>query len=463
MLIVLAVWLGECAWLYLVVRAVSGASNAGLAFTPMLLAPYGAALIVSLLLSPLYQGTRFKLGLALVATLVNLLGAAASIAAVTWWELYRDRPLLDPSWLVAAREDTTRYATSLPPILWPILLGVFLWWRGARLAREEIAFPGLVSRFTWGTLALLVLAVAGWLSAWNSPMATVTIAVYLLAAMAAMAAARLEMAQAERAGAIDRRWQGSSIAVALILVVGGAALSIALAPWLGEAAAQARNWFLSFLLPLLMDLLRWIAHLLGLDTPPKPMATPPPGPGAAGANTDNPFTLPESIRGALRLMFNVSWIVIILVAVYRWVESWTWGRRPRAKSGYGRERLPWSPIRSLRGFLVRLFELLLRWIPALATWTQRLVAPADRTSTVRELYGRLLGWGAKKGQERVPWATPREYVDLLASRWPALEAEFRTITDSYERARYGTAAIQNVELQEVMAAWATVAAARHTR
>ena len=490
MLIVLAVWLSECAWLYLVVRAAAGASNQGLAFTPVLLAPYGTALIFALLLSPLYRrgaaspagssvsdvagesGHRnnqhgkdrppgIAVALTLVAMTANLLGAAASIAAVIWWELYRDRSLLDPSWLLMAREDAARSSATLPPILWPIVLGIFLWWRGARLAREENVFTGLVSRFLWGTVALLALATTGWLSALDAVMSTMTVGIYLLAGMAAMAAARLEMAQTDRAGTVDRSWRGSSTAIALLLVIVGVGLAITLAPRMEEAARWIRDWFFGFLLPLLLEILRWIAHLLGLDTPPKPHAVPPPDTGAQAKEPGIPFTLPESFRNVMRAIFNLSWAIIILLAVYRWVESWTWGRRPRPTNGYRRERLPWSPLRSLKGFLLRLLESLLAWFPALSVWARHLAAPAGRASTVRDVYRRLLAWGASRGEARVSWVTPREYLELLTARWPALEDEFHAITESYVRARYGAANVPDAELQHVMAAWARIAARRH--
>ncbi len=472
MLTVIGVWLSECAWIYLVVRAVTGITNPGLEFTPVVLAPYGAALVVALLLSPLYspEGTTskgrrrgFGFAMMLVATLANLVGAAASIAAVAWWELYRGRPLLDPSWLSSIPDDAIRAATTLPPILWLMLLGVILWWRGARLARGEVAFQGLVSRFAWGTVALLILAVAGWLSALETPASTLAVGVYLLAGMAAMAAARLEAAQAERAGIVDRGWRGSSTAVALLLVIAGIGIAVALGPQLEEFAGWVRDWYFGVLLPLLLEILRWIIHLLGLDAPPKPMATPPPGPGTSGPGTDNLFTLPDSIRGALRVVFNLSWMVIILLAVYRWVESWTWGRQRRPKSGYRRERLPWSPLRALRGLLLWLLEMLMRWIPALSAWARHLVVSTERASTVREVYGRLLDWGARRGQERVPWATPREYLATLTSRWPGLEDEFRSITESYLHARYGAVILPDTELERVMAAWASIVAAGHSK
>lgn len=486
------IYLAESAWIYLVLRSLVAMSDPSLQLSAVaVMAPYGVATAVALLMgiwtqdqragrdaglntpSPRIAGPRTPSSQdrgaatpithgsppntparAIVFTALNLLAATASLLAVIWWELYRGEALLDGSWLVRALEEARGSTDSLPPAVWLVAVGLFLWWRGSHLAQEEDGFPSLVGRFFWGTAALLALTGMGGTSPLDTGLVSLLMAGYLFFGIAAVAMARLEAAQEGRAGSVDFGSQRWVWALALAVLVAGFGLSLLLLSPLGELASRLREWLFDGLLPALLEALGWIAHLLGLDQPPKPVpALPPEGAGLPAREAGPLLGLPDQVRELFRRLFDLIWITLILYALYSWIRRWSHGRSLRAGSGVRGERIPWGFKLDLQRILLAiLLRLLSRW-PALSRWIPRVVTEEDQTREVRHLYRKLLAWGREQGRTRETWATPREYQEMLSDLRPELQPHFRTLTESYLRVRYGGPPLNRQELEAASLGW----------
>jgi hypothetical protein len=454
--LLLFTWLAESSWVYL--ACLLGGTTAGILFSPAaVLFPYGASVVVALLLQRWVLSRHSALSArgAVAITTLQLSAGLLSLLATMWWELYRGEPLFNLGWIRAAATDARNpLGSGLPTPAWLAILVFSLWWRGSRLAREQLNFRPLVSRFLWATALLLgISAMAGQLL--ESPSAEGWLAAYLLSALASLAAARLETTSRERQGGVDSGWQWRGPLIALLLLAGGSGIAFFLFPALAAAAHGLQQLLVDVILPAALELLKWIIHLLGLDQPPQPLpATPEAGSALQGGRMEPPPSLPDWLRAAARRLFDLSWISLLLYALYLWVKRWRLDDRRRAEDGATREKMPWDWKLSLRWLLRRL---LARW-PRLLRRIGLAASPSrEPAGTVREVYRKLQRWGEKQGYPRPSWTTPSEYCAALSAAWPALEASFSTITESYLRARYGELPATPDELSAALAGWQRIA------
>ncbi|MHB0870266.1 MAG: DUF4129 domain-containing protein, partial [Chloroflexota bacterium] len=464
--LLLSTWLAESAWVYLVLCSLVAAITPGAAFTPAaVLFPYVMAMIATLLPGSLVarrsslitRHSSLTIQAAVALTALNLLGGTLSVVAVVWWEMYRAQPPLDPAWIGAALEGARDPSGGvLPRLLWLLATGAVLWWRGSLLARGREGFPALASRLAWGTVALLgLLAMGGDLL--DPALAGSSLAGYLLFGLASLSAARQEETRRGREGGVEPGWQWGSWVLALLLLAGGFGLAFLFLPQLLAAALGLRGLLVNQLLPLLLAALEWIAHLLGLDKPPEPLPVAP-GPATplpSGERLEF-FTLSERLREVGRRLFDLSWITMILYALYSWIKQWRWEPHRRSTGGSTRERIAWRFRISLRSILRRLPRAVLSRWAWLARWADRAPATDERAWTARELYRRLLKWGSSRGVPRPPCSTPREYAATLSVSWPALESGFRSITEGYLQTRYGGLALSEEEMEAATTGWQSI-------
>jgi len=461
--------------------ALSSQSNPGAIFTPaVVLLPYAMATLTTILLSHLSQHlcpipapfpesgaedssliphpSSLRPSVAALFVALHLSAMIVCLLLTTWWELYRGHPLLDPAWIALAPADARGSLNSIPPLAWLTVSGLLLWWRGSQLAREEVDFPSLLTRFLLGTGGLVTLATFGATAPLGMPAGPLLMATYLLFGLMSLALARLEATGRGRIAALDRQWGWQSAILAMLLLVCGFAFGLLVMPPLAELAQWAWEHLLFPLLGLILEALRWIVHLLGLDQPPEPGAmpsgdgfSPPPG------ERDNPFVLPGWLREAARMVFNVCWLAVILWGLYSWVRRWRWDRRASASSGPIRTRMPWSPRLLLRALRAWLLQTILALWPALRRWLPKNGDPLETDRTIRLLYRRLLSWGADHGSPRERWSTPLEYKKTLSDRWPDLSDSVGTLTESYLRVRYGDMELDEEELEAARTDWRRIA------
>ncbi len=485
MSLILFTWLAESAWVYLMACLLPSAAGAGSAFTPeAVLFPYGMAAATTLLLqgriSPAGAGSRRhtpgkpssspggkgeelstqhsapSTRQALAVTALHLLAGTLSLLLVVWWELYRAEPLLDASWVQMAVDGVQRSLDgTLRSLAWLMVLGLFLWWRGTHLIQEEGDFSTLISRFLGSAAVVLGVATLGGELLDSTP-AGWWLAGYLLFSLGALSMARLEATRRERRGSVDAGWQWRGPAIALLLLAAGLAATLLLLPSMMEAASWLRDLLLNLILPAIMEFLRWLIHLLGLDKPPLPLPAEP-GPGVSSAgNVQGTPTLPDWLRTAARRLFDLSWITLILYAFYLWTKRWRLGHRRGASGSVTRERLPWEWRLAPKALLL---WLLTRW-----PWLRRRIGwtavREEQAGTIREIYRKLLRWGAERGHPRTSWTTPREYCTTLSTLWPGLEVDFQIITEEYLQARYGGLPIGDEDLESATVGWHRIAQQR---
>lgn len=469
--LLLFTWLAESAWIYLVCLLVVMAGS-GRAVTPaVVLFPYGMATAITLLTqwrtigratlrtSPDVFGPKpwIRGSLEAVAmTALHLGSGLLTLLAIVWWEMYRQQPLLDTAWIRSSVADLqARQGSGLPPMAWLAILSLFLWWRGIRLGREEIDFPPLVSRFFAATAILVAIAAMGG-QLLEAASAGWWLAGYLLFGLAALSVARLEAAKRERHGSVNGEWRWRSPAVALLLMLAGFGAAFLLFPVLMGVAQGLQHLLAGVILPAVLEILKWIAHLLGLDKPPQPLpATPGPEIALPPGKRDL-FSLPDWLRTMARQLFDLTWITLILYSLYLSAKRWRLGGLRSSTGGASRERMSRDWKLQLKTALLRILRRLLgRW-----PWLYQRIGWAntaeERAGTVREIYRRLLRWGEGQGCRRPAWSTPREYCTDLSTAWPPLEADFHTITESYLRSRYGGLPTEKEELSDTLAGWRRV-------
>ena len=457
----LPVYLAESAWSYLVLLIILATASPEARVGPTaVLVPFGAALLANLLAGcsrtcPLARSRMANrmpsLVAALLLTLWNLLLGAACIVGVLWWELYAQLPLSDPGWLDLAIRQARGAEGALPLGVWLLGFGLLAWWRGTRLAWDGSGTASPMPRFLWATAILLVLAGLAAPLPLDRREISWTVAAYLLFSLVSVAASRLEQAARGRLGGVDGGWQWRSSALALLLVGLGFAVLLLL-PWLSELADSLRHWLFDVLLPLAVYGLKWLIHLLGLDQAPQ---APLLEGGAGGPGVRAPeqsFSLPEGVRQAGRLLFNLSWIALLLYALFLQIRRWRSERRQGLGPTSVRESIPWSIKRLFREILAAVLRALVARWPSLSGWL-RVLPPEERALTVRELYRGLLAWAARRGCDRKPWTTPAEYEAQLSARWPALSEELMSLTGCYVRSRYGGLDLEEKEVAVAVEGW----------
>jgi hypothetical protein len=387
-----------------------------------------------------------------------VLGAAVVLFSV-WWELYRDLRTFGLDLWPHLLEDIPSSGAIVAPQVILVLLGVTLWWRGSSLAWGGIPVGSLLQQFVWGAGVVLALAALGSTASLDAATVALLMGGYLAFGVTALSSSRLDLAAAGRA---PPRMRSLLAALVFLLLLCGFALAVWLMPALGEPVRAVWGWMTGVAVPAVVAVLRWIAQLLGLDRPPEPLPLEPlvgssEPPGARGF-----FTLPEPIRDTGRLLFNLSWVILLLYAFCSSFWRLLARLRVQGEEAATRERLPWSVRLGIRqAFFTLVYGVVRRW-PSLrtlfgkGTW-------GDGPGTAREVYRWLLAWGASRGVQRKPWMTPRELKEVFSAGWPHLAGDFDLLTESYLRARYGGPPISAGDLAAALAGWRRIARDRTRR
>jgi len=80
-------------------------------------------------------------------------------------------------------------------------------------------------------------------------------------------------------------------------------------------------------------------------------------------------------------------------------------------------------------------------------------------TSIRRVYQLMVKAAQTSGYPRPESETPFEYLQSLQKVWPRHQAECRRITDAFVKVRYGELPETAEELNEIVAAWHTLAAA----
>jgi hypothetical protein len=379
----------------------------------------------------------------------NVAAVILAVLLVTKVQLYAGYPLLDGLWLREALGHLGRLFLAFQGEFFIVVAVILLFWRGRHLAERGATFSSLGGNFQFGLTMLLCVMLVAHLVEVDVPGITPLTAGFCGLSFVALGLARRD------AGARDsaRTQIGQLLlaTVALILVTGTLLGSVVDADLL-RLLVRAVTWAAG----LIGQFMAWLASLL---PQPEFLQPEPQGgemPGFPEPESFNPWRIPEPIRDALGKVTMGGMFALMLFALYRLLSDIF--ARMRTPGGVTVERLPGGLRAELRG----LVQWLLRQPARLLHLYRRVIGkrgqPGEETvSSLRQVYRRLLRWGAAAGWPRRPSQTAYEYEQVLAEVAPVeVQADLSYITHAYVRGRYGGKAPGDEAIEEARLCWERV-------
>jgi hypothetical protein len=359
---------------------------------------------------------------------------------------------------------------TLPIEFIVILVVILVLWRGIDLANVNIEPAVVLSSFRLGVTMFLVYGVA---TPRLDDVSTLALYLFIYCGLLAMSAARvyaLSRLRGSKSVPFDRRW-GISIGLAVLGIVGLSALTIGFLRQnalmlLGGAFQLLRQAlvlvFVVVLLPPLTLLLQLLLLLGEKARVPRALETLSEalkslleffeglfGPEVQALTLQTPY-LKALLLGGLALLLALFALAALQINVWR----------HRRKGQEDLEKIPVDLSDSLRsqarraaGLGEHLGNLLRLRRP------DRLLAAAR----IRRIYARLIALSADLGHPRPPARTPQEFLRTLEGVFPTLSNELCTITEAYQRVRYGELPETLKEVHVVDDAWGRVSAVGKAR
>jgi len=356
-----------------------------------------------------------------------------------------------------------------------IMVLVYFWARGIRLARRSLSVESVGFSFRAGVIILVIeslllgIMVRANLSGFVLP--------YFFFSLVAVALARVdEVSRSPNSSQVGFSgfWIGSSVVAVAVLVLVGA---IVAAFFSGGSLQQILSWLSPFLYlvwiviagvgALLLLLLEGLLSLFSID-----LATLGEGimdalrrigefliaPGAEVPAPPGSEAQRPPVLGVIQVVVAVGIPVLIVVLVL--LASWV--RRRRLEREVGDEsreslrsrRAAGSGLRAmLRAGLERLGELA-GLVDRFGLGSRFLAAVS-----IRRVYANLVRLATREGYPRARSETPFEYLATLRRALPGHEPEVETITQAYVNAHYGEVPDTREELERIRACWERVRAA----
>ena len=366
-------------------------------------------------------------------------------------QIFSNLALSDPAWLLSIpRAIGDVLYTFKPELLILVSTGV-LWWLGRRLAYLKVNFAALVTRFQFG-LAILVITfmIASLLKLEFSNSVTLTLVFFLFALTGISISHALE-GTSWLSGLYQSHWAGLLLVSIAVILLLGLLIGSLITTDLLQLFATALKWLWGLAVKL-------IIFLLSLLPEPEPGQLPPlSAPSPLGMEPSEELKLwhmPELLRRGLISGWNILWIGLILVTLWR-ISSGIFGWLRRRLSGMGGaefESMPGAFRTDLRNWLKRIvFRLLGIRLPFKSE--RKSDSSTPEAASVRELYRRFLHWAAAGGYPRRTHQTPHEYLGTLADLLPESQPDLAFITQQYVSARYSTLPQTAAELHQLRQSW----------
>jgi hypothetical protein len=428
----------------------------------------GAALLRSYLTLGLTLGLAYALskGLALLqlqprARLLTLLG-------ILFLNILGAMALLAPGTdlqAVPSLSNTIPIRLALPISASLLIAAVTVlmgWWRGLGIAQGSLRSGHAMRGFRFGLVMILLYGVIQ--SSLGGELRYFHFYIFLCAGLIAMISARLSSQHRLDGGLgpTDRAWI-VGIAVLTVGLVGLAALAAAVArgplsELASSAASIAFTWTarllavaLSPVLYLAVRAMRGFVNLLNQAVMPQSAQEPQvrPSPYDEWLNelreTEPPVWADELTAWLQGILFAAAALAVVWLFLIRL-------RRIRALK-------PTEPS-GVRGSSYERGEIRPALINALWDRLQALNA-RDRlraSERVRQIYAQLMQLCGQLGMARAASTTPLEYLPTLKDRFPEFQSELETITQAYNRVRYGELPETRREVDAVERAWARIRA-----
>ena len=367
---------------------------------------------------------------------------------------------------------------SLAPWLVPLfayLFALFLWSRGIVHGRGRMEFDVVERAFGRGVVALVLYLLAAMTAPTAADLqgrAGLWVVGFFVAGLSSLALTRLEDVREESrarglpAPALGRQW----LPVTLAVVVGTLLLTLLVAQLLSfnliGALAMPLLRVLFFVVGIvvliiaipLAILLALVVQALRALLPDRALEPLP--------AVEQAWSLDELRRAIERqelppeLLAAVQWLTIgmvVLVGLLLVARMVLWRQERERKPGDDEERdsvWSWSELAAivrtwLSDLLARLFPRRVATASTAAT-----ISPTTPESpaalTVREVYRQLLALGASVGRPRGRHTTPREHLPALQDGLDP-DDDLDELTRTYERARYGSSAPTDPEVDDARA------------
>lgn len=408
---------------------------------PGVLAIYGFALTCNLLSPVRRLPPKFSY-------LVNALMWCVATGLIIKVLVFPALGLLDPLFFLSVPRAIAGYAAGLRPELIILICSLFLWPLGFRLARIRLSFTVSLAEFQCGLAVILfIYFLNSQVGASSLDSLPVSLAFFTLS---------LTALAISRAGGQTGWWHGRQVPFWLLVFV----ISIGLILFTGFTVGTLANYdLLNILLTPLRGawwlIVRFMQFLAEHTATGGALKTPDGGTGFTPAEDPdeilkNLLRAPPWLRDLLGFVMEMVWLVVILIALWRFGSSLFDWLRVRFTSRYPAEIE--SSNGSLKDDLIGLLRRLTRWLGEFFRRTNAPVIAPEAAST-RQLYRELLAWGAARGTRRAPEQTPFEYLSVLAATFPSAATDFRIITECYVNTRYGAGLPDVDSLKELKVIW----------
>jgi hypothetical protein len=368
------------------------------------------------------------------------------------FQRFPDLELLDPAWFRSLLQAWARSFPLPAPEVLTILCSGGLWALGGRIGSIRAEFARAIAEFQFGLVCLVFLSLLA--AQLGSPLPHALPMALSFSLFSLMAAAATHT-QEGRAGAFvlgGTRWLGLLVITLLLVAVLGTLLVSVVTP---EAIAMVLSTMEKAARWILQRIMELMAMLARLFPEPQPLAIPGPTPIPQQAQSEwvKWLILPDWARELGRWVVSLSWLVLIVVALWR-ISSQFFGWLRRRWTG-----LEDAEIEPMVGAFGEDLRTLLRnailWVLRILRFRRRAVESAwsPEIASVRRTYRRMMRWAARRGHPREPAQTPAEYLETLVAALPGSRGDLGLITERYVRARYGLDPPSGEEVHEVERAW----------
>ena len=433
----------EGCWLYAFMALLNKQIAGGRLSVPGILLLYPLAFVFNVLLQRLRWPKACNWS-------VSWLAWALAMLLIVKVQLFGDLPLLDTAWLISIHRSIAEVIYTFKPELLILLSTGVMWWMGQRLSYLKVDFGAMLSEFQFGVSILIIAFFATSQLSIEVTNSVSMALIFFLFALSGISIAHAMEGTSWLSGLYQGHWSGLLlVSISLVLLL-GLLIGSVITPDFLQLVVAALKWVLYLILKV-------IAFLVSLLPRPELGEAPPPMPSMPAPEPAEQYRLwsiPESVRSALRIGWTVMVVGILLFSLWRLSSDiFRWLRlRLAGMAGAEFEPLPGA-------FKADLLSLLKRTLSRLRGLRLpfRVGVKADTVlpdiASVRQMYRQFLRWAAAGGYPKHMSQTPNEYFYRLADLVPEVEGDLDVITQQYGRVRYGAESPTEGELHRMSRSW----------